>query len=150
MDAIIALDTAGLILDATRYILEIISASPVTANRSRHNEEIHLGTVTRLKLALAENQILLKSDPSHSSGSLPLQEISTSRDACIALLDNTESIIRRASDDTLGETDTRGSQWRQRDDTYHERKIDRLNTTVTRQVIGILKYVVRRPCHDTV
>ncbi|KAK7453002.1 hypothetical protein Landi51_03997 [Colletotrichum acutatum] len=138
MDAIVALDTAGLILNATRCILAIISASQATGSRSHNNEKVDLGTVTRLKLALAESQMFSGSDSRPLSTSLSLQDVPTSRDTCIALLENLESIVRRSSESTIAETETRGSLWLQREDAYYEREIDRLNTTVTRQVTVLL------------
>lgn len=143
MDTTIALDAVGLILNATRCISAIISAFQVTESRSRNNEKVDLSTVTGLKLALAEKQMLSGSDSRPLDNSIPLQDISSSRDACIALLENMESNLRRASESTTAETDMR-------DSAYYEREIDRLNTTVTRQVTGLLKYVVRRPYHDNI
>ncbi|KAK1722184.1 hypothetical protein BDP67DRAFT_561603 [Colletotrichum lupini] len=70
--------------------------------------------------------------------SLPLQDMSSSRDACITLLENMEFNLRRASKSTTAEPDTRDSLLPQRDNAYYEREIDRLNTTVMRQVTGLL------------
>ncbi|KAI3530746.1 hypothetical protein CABS01_08924 [Colletotrichum abscissum] len=138
MDAIISLDTVGLIVNATRCISAIISASQFTESRSRNNENVDLGTVTRLKLALSEKQMLSGSDSRLLDTSLPLQDMSSSRDACITLLENMEFNLRRASKSTTAEPDTRDSLLPQRDNAYYEREIDRLNTTVTRQVTGLL------------
>lgn len=147
MDTISRLDTAACILNATSFIettFAVAHSSEVQAPYD--NDEAILKSLKALRMALSNMQGRLATSFTPSDDALRLQDLVSSRDAAIALLESIEAVFTQSTDKPTGRTGQIATEALLR---LKLEESARLKTTVTREIAHILRYVMKDSLQHT-
>ncbi|KAF4809950.1 hypothetical protein CGCSCA5_v010998 [Colletotrichum siamense] len=136
MDIISTLDTAACIFNATSFIetaFAVAQSSKVQAPYD--NGEAILRSLKTFRLALSDTRGRLTTSFTPSDDALPLQDLVSSRDAAIVLLENIEDVFTRSTDKPKERTGQIATEALLR---LKLEESARLKSTVTREIAHVL------------